>query len=292
VPQRSNAARTRILALSLALLFAPAAQAGPPYQTDDPDPVDYHHFEMYAFELSDSTGKNAGGTVLEIPAYEVNYGAAPGLQLHLVLPPTVAFLPGGATSCYGIGDTELGAKFRFVKETKHVPELGIFPFFELPTGNADKGLGVGKTWYRMPLWFQKSWGPEDTQWTTYGGGGETIVPQDGYKNFPFAGWLVQKQLNKKISLGAELYGHGAEGPSALSTRASTLFDLGGIYEFQDGFDLLFAAGRSIYGQPETYTYVSLYWTWGSKDAGKDSADRTQPATGSKMLSALTRLRPQ
>ena len=281
------------IALSLGLLFAPTAHAGPPYQTDDPDPVDYHHFEMYAFELSDSTGKNAGGTIVELPAYEVNYGAAPGLQLHLVVPPTVAFLPGGATSNYGLGDTELGAKLRFVKETKHVPELGIFPFFELPSGNAAKGLGVGKTWYRMPLWFQKSWGPEDTQWTTYGGGGETIVPQDGYKNFPFAGWLVQKQLNKKISLGAELYGHGAEGPAALSTRASTLLDLGGNYEFHDGFDLLFAAGRSIYGQPETYTYLSLYWTWGPKDAGKDSGDKNKAATdtGSKMFSALTHLRP-
>ena len=287
--QRSDAARTRTIALSLALLFAPAAHAGPPYQTDDPDPVDYHHFEMYAFELSDSTGKNAGGTIVELPAYEVNYGAAPGLQLHLVVPPTVAFLPGGATSNYGLGDTELGAKLRFVKETKHVPELGIFPFFELPSGNAAKGLGVGKTWYRMPLWFQKSWGPEDTQWTTYGGGGETIVPQDGYKNFPFAGWLVQKQLNKKISLGAELYGHGAEGPAALSTRASTLLDLGGIYEFHDGFDLLFAAGKSIYGQPETYSYLSLYWTWGPKDTG-DSPSKDQPASASKMLAALTNLR--
>jgi hypothetical protein len=277
------------------VLCAAIAHAGPPYQTDDPDPVDYHHFEMYAFELSDSTGKNAGGTVLEVPAYEVNYGAAPGLQLHLVLPPTVAWQPANGPTNYGIGDTELGAKLRFVKETKHVPELGIFPFFELPSGNAANGLGVGKTWYRMPLWFQKSWGPEDTQWTSYGGGGETIVPQAGYKNFPFAGWLVQKQLNEKLSLGAELYGHGAEGPAALSTRASTLLDLGGIYEFrkfdEGGFDLLFAAGRSIYGQPETYTYLSLYWTWGPKDAGKDSADKTQPATGSKMLSALTHLHP-
>ena len=63
------------------LCVAVPAHAGPPFQTDDPDPVDYHHFEMYAFELSDGTGKNAGGTVLEVPAYEVNYGAAPGLQL-------------------------------------------------------------------------------------------------------------------------------------------------------------------------------------------------------------------
>jgi hypothetical protein len=70
-----------------------------------------------------------------------------------------------------------------------------------------------------------------------------------------------------------------------------MLDLGGIYEFrksdEGSFDLLFAAGRSIYGQPETYTYLSLYWTWGPKDA-----DKAQPATESKMLAALTHLRPK
>jgi hypothetical protein len=278
--------------LTLSALFAltAIAHAGPPFQTDDPDPVDFHHFEMYAFELSDSTGKNAGGTVLEIPAYEVNYGAAPGLQLHLILPPTVAFLPSGGAINYGIGDTELGFKYRLLKETPHSPEIGIFPFFEFPSGNADKGLGVGKTWYRLPLWLQKSWGPKETQWTSYGGGGEAVVPQNGYKNYPFAGWLVQRQLNKKITLGAELFGHGAEGEAALSTRASTMLDLGGIYEFHDGFDLLFAAGRSIYGQPETYTYLSLYWTWGTKDAADADKDESGAETGSKMLNALSHIR--
>jgi hypothetical protein len=288
---RSQLVRRTTLALA-AVIFCgcPTAYAGPPYQTDDPDPVDYHHFEMYAFELSDSTGKNAGGTVLEIPAYEVNYGAAPGLQLHLVLPPSAVFLPGGGATNYGIGDTELGFKYRLVKETPKRPEIGIFPFFELPSGNADRGLGVGKTWYRMPLWLQKSWGDKDHQWTTYGGGGATVVPQDGYKNFPFAGWLVQRQLSKKLNLGAELFGHGAEGPAAISTRASTLLDLGGIYEFRDGFDLLFAAGRSVYGQPETYTYLSLYWTWGPKGADDADSGDKDSGTGSKMLSALTHLR--
>ena len=71
-----------------------------------------------------------------------------------------------------------------------------------------------------------------------------------------------------------------------------MLDLGGIYEFKEGFDLLFAAGKSIYGQPETYTYLSLYWTWGPKDAA-NTGDKDQPVsgTGSKMLSALTHLRP-
>jgi hypothetical protein len=67
-----------------------------------------------------------------------------------------------------------------------------------------------------------------------------------------------------------------------------MLDLGGIVEFKPGFDLLFAAGRSIHGQPETYTYLSLYWIWGPGGAG----DAEQPASGtsSKMLSSLTRMR--
>ena len=288
--QRSDAARTAALSLALFALFNTAAHAGPPFQTDDPDPVEYRHFEMYAFSLSDGTGKNAGGTDFFVPAYEVNYGAAPGLQLHLILPMDINFAPTGGPTNFGLSDIEAGFKYRLIKETKFTPEVGIFPFFELPSGSAAKGLGVGSTWYRMPLWLQKSWGPEDRQWTSYGGG-EVVVSGAGYagsyKDFPFSGLLVQRQIDKQWTLGAELFGHGAEGEAATSTRASTLLDLGGIYEFHDGFDLLFAAGRSIYGQPETYTYLAAYWTWGPKDAGKD-----QPApAGSKMLSALTHLRP-
>jgi hypothetical protein len=278
-----------ICVILLTLGYARTAHAGPPFQTDDPDPVEYKHFEMYAFELSDGT--TAGGTTFNAPAYEVNYGVVPNVQLHLVLPFSNVFPPDSSPVTHGIGDTEFGTKIRFLKETKRVPEIGIFPFFEFPSGNADKGLGVGKTWYRVPLWLQKSWGSEDHQWTSYGGGGYTIVPQDGLKNFPFAGWLLQRQLNKKLTLGAELFGHGTQTPD--TTRSSTMLDLGGIYEFHDGFDLQFAAGRSIYGQPETYTYLSLYWTWGPKDADKNDPGGDTPqsdkSTGSKMLSALTKM---
>ena len=265
--------------LILVVFFWRTAFAGPPFQTDDPDPVPYRHFEAYAFELSDGTVP--GGTTLEVPSYEMNWGAAPNLQLHLIIPLAANFAPNGGPVNYGIGDTELGAKVRFVKETKHRPEVGIFPFFELPTGSPANGLGVGKAWYRLPLWIQKSWGP----WTSYGGGGEAVVPATGYKNYPFAGWLVQRQINKKLMLGMELFGHGAEGEAATSTRSSTMADLGGSYELKDGFDLLFTAGRSVAGQPETYTYIALYWTWGPK--GKDKDDE-HGSSGSKMMMLLPR----
>jgi hypothetical protein len=262
----SGRPRTYGWALVLFTLFAKTVFAGPPFQTDDPDPVAYRHFEAYVFELSDGTVP--GGTTLEIPSFEMNWGVVPNVQLHLVVPVGANFAPNGGPVHYGVGDTELGAKVRFVKETKRLPEVGIFPFVELPSGSAANGLGVGTTWYRLPLWIQKSWGP----WTSYGGGGEAVVPQSGYKNYPFAGWLVQRQMKKKLMLGVELFGHGAEGEAATSTRSSTMIDLGGSYEFTPGFDLLFAAGRSVVGQPETYTYLSLYWTWGPKTSGPGDDD--------------------
>ena len=240
----------------LLVVGAGPAFAGPPFQTDDPDPVPYRHFETYAFELSDGT--RAGGTALEFPAWELNWGAIPNVQLHIVVPMATNFPPANGPVNFGIGDTELGVKYRFIKETKYRPEIGIFPFLELPTGNSSRGLGVGRTWYRLPLWVQKSWGP----WTTYGGGGAVVVHAPGYSNYGFAGWLLQRTITRKLILGTEIYGHGAAGAASTSTRSSTMADIGGYYTIHEGFQLLFAAGHSFVGQGETYTYLALYWTWG------------------------------
>ena len=120
-----------------------------------------------------------------------------------------------APRAFGIGDIELGIKYRFVQEGKHRPMIGTFTMFEIPTGSAARGLGVGKTWYKVPLWVQKSFGP----WTTYGGGGVTVVSVPGYRNFPFAGWLVQRDIGKKWTLGTEVFYHGPEGPAGAANRA-------------------------------------------------------------------------
>jgi hypothetical protein len=257
--------RAKACLLGCLLLLPAAALAGPPFQTDDPDPVEYRHFEAYLFELSDGTQK--GGTELEVPGFEMNWGAAPDLQLHLVVPFVTDFSPGSGPTSSGVGDIELGAKYRLIKEGGKTPEVGIFPFVELPSGDASRGLGVGATWYRLPLWIQKSWGP----WTSYSGGGEVIADAPGYNDYPFAGWLLQRQLSESLTLGAELFGHGAEGPAANSTASALMLDLGGFYSLKPGFQLLFCAGRTVAGQAETYTYLALYWTWGS--GGEKSAGR-------------------
>lgn len=259
--------RLRLLfSLSAGFLLAGCftAWAGPPFQTDDPEPIDFRNYEFYTFASADGTGVE---TDTIGPAVEFNWGALPNVHLHIILP-EVAILPsnnpayapsGAGPRMFGFGDIETGIKYRFVQETRYRPMIGTFTMFELPTGNADRGLGVGKVWYKVPIWIQKSFGP----WTTYGGAGITFVHQTGYRNFPYGGWLVQRDLGKKLTLGLEVFHHGPEGDATPQIRAATLVDLGGYYKFRDpGFQLLFCYGHTAVGQTENYAYLGLYWTWG------------------------------
>jgi len=260
-------APTRAVFLVLVLFScAKPLFAGPPFQTDDPDPVEFRHYEFYIFGGDDGTPVENDPSG---PAAEFNWGAIPNLQLHVIVPlgaiipsNNPAYLPsGGGARAYGLTDTELGVKYRFVKETKYLPMIGTFTMFEMPTGSYSEGLGVGKVWYKVPIWMQKDWG----HWTTYGGGGYEFVPQAQYNNFDFEGWMLQRDVGKKWTLGAEIFHHGPEGIATAQTHASTMIDGGGYYYFRNpGFQLLFAYGHSVAGQTENYAYVGFYWTWGSE----------------------------
>lgn len=241
------------LALNLVILIVVSfvsayAHAGPPFQTDDPEPVGFRHYEAYLFGTFDPAG---GATFSQVPAVEFNWGAAPNLQVHLIVPGTY-WSPNGA---YGIGDAELGIKYRFVQETSNRPQVGVFPLVELPTGNSRLGLGNGQVWARVPLWVQKSDGP----WTTYGGVGYQINHALGMKDSLFAGWLMQRQITKRLTLGAETYHQEAQ---TVVGRQSTFADAGGYYNVHQNLSLLFMMGHTVTGERHTVGYLGLYYTWG------------------------------
>jgi hypothetical protein len=240
-------------------LISKFAFAGPPFFTDDPEPVEFHHYEFYTFSTLD---RASGSYAAAIPAFELNYGAAPNLQLHVVAPMALSVADPGPTT-YGIGDVELGAKFRFIQEKGARPQVGIFPMVELPTGDSRRSLGNGQTWARLPLWVQKSWGP----WQSYGGAGYIINRAPGMRDHTFAGWQAQRELNKKLSLGAEFFDQGRDSDAARNTQ---LINAGGIYNFNENFSLLFTGGHSVHGDAHTVAYLGLYWTWGPKDPADKS----------------------
>ncbi len=254
------------LAIIFLALASQSALAGPPFMTDDPAPVDYKSSEFYVFSTYDKT---RDGKEMALPAFEYNYGAFPETQLHIVVP-FVRSEPDGASSEYGIGDVEVGVKYRFIQETETSPQIGIFPMAELATGDSKKGLGNGKTWWRLPVWIQKSWG----DWTSYGGAGYVINRAAGQKSYPFGGWLLQKDLNEKLTLGGEIFGRAKDTEDGKST---TLLNFGGFYKFTPDFNLLFSAGHSVGGERHTVAYLGLWWAWGGeeKDENKSSNAATQ-----------------
>jgi hypothetical protein len=107
--------------------------------TDDPEPVEYQHWEIY---LASQSAHDADGWSGTAPHLEVNYGAIANLQLHLIVPLSYARPTSGAHA-YGLGDVEVGAKYRFIEETTWRPQLGVFPLVEMPTGDSDQELGGG-----------------------------------------------------------------------------------------------------------------------------------------------------
>ena len=247
----NHAIKIILLAACLNLMLATRTFAGPPFLTDDPEPVDYQHWEAYLFGNGDHT--SGGGYTINGSALEMNYGVLPDTQLHLIVPMTTMGGNGTPTAT-GLGDTEFGIKYRFLHETNGWPQIGIFPMAELPTGDASRGLGNGRTWFRLPLWIQKSFGP----WTTYGGGGAALNSAPGQRDYPFGGWLVQRDFGKHLTLGGEFF---AQGRDTDSDRGFAALNFGGAYNVNEHFSLLFSGGHSVTGDNPTLWYFGFYWTW-------------------------------
>lgn len=239
----------------IALLMAGGsltAMAGPPFVTDDPEPVDYRHWEFYVASQHEEIANRWSGTA---PQIELNYGLVPNVQVHLIAPLAYA-APEGGGEHYGYGDTEFGVKFRFIDETEDMPQVGVFPLLEVPTGRESETLGNGHAQAFLPLWMQKSFG----DWTLYGGGGYGINSGAGHENWGFEGMVLQRHLRKDFLLGAEIYHRTAMESGG---RGDTAFNIGTVIDFGEHHHLLFSAGRSICGPTQNQAYVAYQFTFGS-----------------------------
>lgn len=248
------------MALAALCGLAPAtAHAGPPYVTDDPEPVEHRHLEAYlATQGGYDRGRNLAFTA---PHVEVNYGAVPDLQLHVIAPLQYA-RPRGGPAAYGYGDTELGAKLRFVHEGDVVPQVGTFPLVELPTGDSARGLGAGRIQTFLPLWVQKSAGPL----LAYGGGGYWINPGPGNRDWVFAGFHLEAKLGA-VSPGLELF-HGTSRHEG--EPGETRFNVGAVVDVTAQHHVLVSAGRELQAGPPAFQwYLAYQLTVGPAEAPSD-----------------------
>jgi hypothetical protein len=225
--------------------------AGPPYITDDPEPVDYQHWEVYAASIFT---KQSDAWTATAPHLEVNYGVVPNLQLHTILPMTL-YAPAEGPSSYGYGDTEFGAKYRLVQEGKWLPEVGTFPLLEVPTGSHERNLGSGHLETFLPLWLQKSLGP----WTAYGGGGYWINPGAHNHNWWFSGLVVQCEVLPGFTPGVEVF-HGTS--QVIGEPSELGVNFGVIWNLSELQHVLFSAGPALKGSNQLQGYFAYQLTFG------------------------------
>jgi len=133
------------------IIIASTSFAGPPFNTDDPVPVDFLHWEFY-IASSYQFGKYDDNATL--PHFEVNYGAVHDVQLHLLIGP--GYVKADGDHQYGFMTAELGVKYRFINEDTNNFQVGIFPLLEIPTTSKESIVGNNHLQTFLPVWIQKS----------------------------------------------------------------------------------------------------------------------------------------
>jgi hypothetical protein len=134
---------------------------GPPFVSDDPEPTEYQHFEIYTFNNGTNTRENTGGET----GVDFNYGAAPDLQLTATLPAGFNQSAGVGTN-FGLSNIELAAKYRFLHQNTFGLDVAVFPRVFLPSGS--NTIGDNHASLLLPVWVEKDW---QGGWSAFGGGG-------------------------------------------------------------------------------------------------------------------------
>jgi hypothetical protein len=239
-----------LVCVALTLSAVVPAIAGPPYLTDDPEPTDYQHFEIYTFNSGTVSQADTGGE----SGIDFNYGGAPNLQLTATIP--VAF--DSATEgplLGGLGNIELAAKYRFLTQDKFGVDVAVFPRVFLPS--ASSNVGDQHASFLLPIWIEKDW----DKWSAFGGGGCEYNQAWNAKNFCEMGAVVTHEFTDKLELGVELF---HQTPNIPGGAQMTSVGVGARYDLSDNYHLLGYVGRGIQNANETDRfnwYTSMLFTF-------------------------------
>ena len=238
--------RRSAFAATLALGAAHATFAGPPFLTDDPEPTDTGHWEIYApaFDAAGRAPDYEGSA-----GAELNYGAAADVQLTVGIPADYVHTSDGFTA--GRGDLELSIKYRFFNDEAHGLQIAFFPGVTVPTGSS--GFGSAHVTALLPIWFQKDAGA----WSLFGGGGYAINPGTGNRDYWTGGVAVSREFSQRLLVGVEADRQGAD---AMDGRATTSLGVGAIARLTSSVRLLASAGPSFVdgdGRTQFHCFVAL-----------------------------------
>jgi hypothetical protein len=213
------------------LLAVTPAHAGPPYLTDDPVPTEQGHWEIYAF----ATGEGSATEHVDVDTdmgFDVNYGAAPNVQLTATIPLRFSH---EALSGWrgGTGDVELGVKYRFSENERSGWSAAVFPRAILPTTEMENHE---RTRVLLPIWVGKEFRGGTS---VFGGGGYEINPGAGNRDFWQGAVAVTHDITNRFSIGMEV---ARQGPDAADATSETSLGAGAIARLSSRYSLLVSGG--------------------------------------------------
>jgi hypothetical protein len=233
--------RSLLRAALVLMLLTRSAVAGPPYISDDPEPTDYKHFEIYSFSL----GTTARGGTTSQAGIDFNYGAAPDLQLTATVPAGFELPAAGGGASVGFSNAQLAAKYRFLHQDSFGLDVSIFPRIFLPASSS--AFGDNRASLLLPIWVQKDW---SGGWSAFGGGG-CIVTERRAVDFCQTGAVLTYQFLPNLQIGAEIFHLTAD---SSGTPATTSVGIGWRYDLNDNYHLLGYVARGIQNTNETDQY--------------------------------------
>lgn len=211
------------------------ARAGPPFLTDDPEPVERDHTEVNLALQGTRADAGRAGTL----SADVNYGCARETQCHIAVPLAFASAPGAGWQA-GVGDIELGMKYRFFDRPRDGVMAAVYPTVLLASGDASRGLGNGHAQLLLPVWVQKASGP----WTWDAGAGYLLNRAPGARNSWYLGLLARRSLSDRLSVGAEIFHRTSVAQDA---PAASGFNVGAAVKLAKTRNLLISVGRGLQG---------------------------------------------
>jgi len=263
-PRRIRPAARSVFLLTLLLACAsPAlfAQGGPPYYTNDPGTPGNKQWEInlgYMPFLYDTQ------SITHTPDVDINFGLGNRIQLTFENAWLRVDNPLGNPQ-YGLGQDQLGFKWRFYDNEKSGFAMSVFPQVSLnnPDSSVRRGITPRGASLILPVEFSKKIGPIDLNWEV--GYNAVHLGSDGY----LAGLVVGHEFTTNFEMDAEFYSVGQFHPAVNSDT----FGIGARYKIHPPFILLLMAGRSVEaarnGQPYFVGYFGMQFLLPPKPFAKD-----------------------
>lgn len=196
-----------------------------------------------------SVEKRNSAIQYEVPVVNANYGVGEHLQLSYEVP-WIVLKPEREIAKSGLGNSNIGVKWRFLDEARQGISMSTEPAFEFnnPTSSADRGLVDSGSAFRLPLEMERELGPVTAN-LEFG-----RVFKQRESNEWIYGAVLRRKVVESLELLAEI--HGAGRPNF--RKHETVLNLGAIWDIGRRYSALLSAGRSFQSSASDAPTMLLY----------------------------------